>query len=98
MLQDQRYLGGKPLEARISFDEYLDAMLWYAQNPELTEYIIAAADMNNRERLMEMQTVEKSDIAEPSKEWLRMILSGDTARQIRQGLDRFEELYGLKLY
>jgi len=82
----------------IPFPEFVDAMLWYVEHPDLTAYIVTVSRMNRRERFRELQQVEFSHLSEPSKQWLRMVLAGDTAQRIVATLDHFAGTYGVALY
>ncbi len=82
----------------VSFGDFVEAMLWYVENPELTSYIVKVSAMNRRERFEELQTMELSTLSEPSKKWMRMVLTGDTASRVVTTLDHFSHAYGVSLY
>lgn len=86
------------MKQSIPFTEFVDAMLWYVENPDLTAYVVTVSRMDRRERFREMQQVELSHLSEPSKQWLRMVLTGDTAERIVATLDHFADTYGVALY
>lgn len=86
------------MKQSIPFREFVDAMLWYVENPDLTAYIVTVAGMDRKERFRELQQVELSRLSEPSKQWLRMVLTGDTAQRIVATLDHFADTYGVALY
>lgn len=83
---------------KIPFSEFVEAMLWYVENPDLTAYVVKVAGMTRKERLRELQSVEFSHLGEPSKQWLRMVLSGNTANRVVDTLNVFADAYGVSLY
>lgn len=86
------------MREKIPFHEFVDAMLWYVENPDLTAYIVQVAGMDRRERFRELQQVEQARLSDPSKQWMRMVLTGDTAQRIVATLDHFAATYGVSLY
>ena len=86
------------MREKIPFREFVEAMLWYVENPDLTAYIVQVSRMDRKQRFLELQQVEQATLSEPSKQWLRMVLTGDTAKRIVATLDHFAETYGISLY